>query len=84
MMEANLADASDTDRVTPSAPVNDLTPQNWRTDMPSIKPVEEASQDFAAGLAELRDDVAKLTSSVSEFIRTQTAATTNNRLQCGR
>jgi hypothetical protein len=84
MMEANLADASDTDRVTPSAPVNDLTPQNRRTDMPSIKPVEEASQDFTAGLAELRDDVAKLTSSVSEFIRTQTAATTKHRLRCGR
>ena len=77
MMEANLADASDTDRVTPSAPVNDLTPQNRRTDMPSIKPVEEASQEFTADLAALRDDVTKLTSSVSEFIRTQTAATTN-------
>lgn len=45
--------------------------------MASNKPVEEASQDFAADLAALRDDVAKLTSSVSEFIRTQTAATTN-------
>jgi ElaB/YqjD/DUF883 family membrane-anchored ribosome-binding protein len=45
--------------------------------MASIKPVEEASQDFAADLAALRDDVTKLTSSVSEFIRTQTAATTN-------
>jgi|ERR1700730_12807428 hypothetical protein len=30
MMEANLADASDTDRVTPSAPVNDLTPRGGR------------------------------------------------------
>jgi ElaB/YqjD/DUF883 family membrane-anchored ribosome-binding protein len=30
-----------------------------------------------ADLAALRDDVTKLTSSVSEFIRTQTAATTN-------
>ena len=45
--------------------------------MPSIKPVEEASQEFTADLAALRDDVTKLTSSVSEFIRTQTAATTN-------
>ena len=59
MMEANLADASDTDRVTPSAPVNDLTPQNRRTDMPSIKPVEEASQDFAVDVAALCDDVEK-------------------------
>ena len=41
-----------------------------------IKPVEEASQDFTADLAALRDDVTKLTSSVSEFVRTQTAATT--------
>jgi len=45
--------------------------------MASNKPVEEASQDFAADLAALRDDVAKLTSSVSEVIRTHTAATTN-------
>ena len=45
--------------------------------MPSIKPVEEASQEFTADLAALRDDVTKLTSSVSEFIRTQTAGTTN-------
>ena len=44
--------------------------------MPSIKPVEEASQDFTADLASLRDDVAKLSSSLSEFIRTHSAATT--------
>ena len=29
--------------------------------MASIKPVEEASQDFTVDLAALRDDVAKLT-----------------------
>ena len=45
--------------------------------MPSIKPVEEASQDFTADLASLRVDVAKLSSSLSEFIRTHSAATTN-------
>jgi ElaB/YqjD/DUF883 family membrane-anchored ribosome-binding protein len=60
--------------------------------MSSVKPVQEASQEFAADfatlrndvtkeftadLAALRDDVTKLTSSLSEFIRTQTAATTN-------
>jgi ElaB/YqjD/DUF883 family membrane-anchored ribosome-binding protein len=45
--------------------------------MASVKPVEEASQDFTADLAAMRDDVAKLSSSVSEFIRTQTAETTN-------
>ena len=66
-----------TEGVTPSASANDLTPQNRRTDMPSIKPVEEASQEFTADLAALRDDVTKLTSSVSKFIRTQTTATTN-------
>src|SRR6202035_1522348 len=76
MMEANLAVAS-IRGVTPSASANNLTAQNRRTDMPSIKPVEEASQEFTADLAALRDDVTKLTSSVSEFIRTQTAATTN-------
>ncbi len=39
--------------------------------------MEEASQDFTADLAALRDDVAKLSLSLSEFIRTQTASTTN-------
>jgi ElaB/YqjD/DUF883 family membrane-anchored ribosome-binding protein len=41
------------------------------------KPVEEASKDFTADLSSLRDDVAKLSSSLSEFIRTQTTTTTN-------
>jgi ElaB/YqjD/DUF883 family membrane-anchored ribosome-binding protein len=41
------------------------------------KPVEEASKDFTADLSSLRDDVAKLSSSLSEFIRTHSAATTN-------
>ena len=40
--------------------------------MTSSKP-----EDFTADLAALRDDVTKLTSSVSEFIRTQTAAASN-------
>jgi ElaB/YqjD/DUF883 family membrane-anchored ribosome-binding protein len=40
--------------------------------MTSSKP-----DDFGADLAALRDDVAKLTSSVSEFIRKQTAAASN-------
>ena len=40
--------------------------------MTSSKP-----EDFAADLAALRDDVTKLTSSVSEFIRKQTAAASN-------
>jgi ElaB/YqjD/DUF883 family membrane-anchored ribosome-binding protein len=64
------------DCITPGASANDLSPQNRRTHMASIKPVE-ASQDFTADLAALRDDVAKLSSSLSEFIRTQTTTTTN-------
>ncbi|HEV7911761.1 MAG TPA: hypothetical protein VGP28_11930 [Methylocella sp.] len=40
--------------------------------MTSSKP-----EDLAADLAALRDDVTKLTSSVSEFIRTQTTAASN-------
>lgn len=40
--------------------------------MTSSKP-----EDFAADLAALRDDVTKLTASVSEFIRKQTAAASN-------
>ena len=43
----------------------------------SIKSVEDVTRDFTADLAALRDDIAKLTSSVSEFIRSQTATTTN-------
>jgi len=45
--------------------------------MASVKPVEKASQDFTAELASLRDDVAKLNSSLSEFIRTHSATSTN-------
>jgi hypothetical protein len=76
-MKENLADRSNADGAIPGASVNDLTPQNWRTHMASIKPGEETSQDSSADLAALRDDVAKLSSSLSEFVRTQTAATTN-------
>jgi LytS/YehU family sensor histidine kinase len=45
--------------------------------MASIKAVKVASQDFTVDVAALRDDVAKLSSSLSEFIRTQSATTTN-------
>jgi ElaB/YqjD/DUF883 family membrane-anchored ribosome-binding protein len=45
--------------------------------MASIKAVKEASQDFTIDVAALRDEVAKLSSSLSEFIRTQSATTTN-------
>jgi hypothetical protein len=39
--------------------------------------VEKASQDFTAELASLRDDVAKLNSSLSKFIRTRSTAQPN-------
>ena len=39
--------------------------------------VAQGTRDFTADLAALRDDIAKLTSWVSEFIRSQTATTTN-------
>lgn len=58
--------------------VKDETTHKWRIAMASIKPVEEATQDFSADLAALRDDVTKLTSSVSEFIRSHTVATTSS------
>jgi ElaB/YqjD/DUF883 family membrane-anchored ribosome-binding protein len=45
--------------------------------MPDIKPIKEASEDFAADLAELRNDIAKLTASVSEIVRSQPSETAN-------
>jgi ElaB/YqjD/DUF883 family membrane-anchored ribosome-binding protein len=45
--------------------------------MPNIKHLEEASQDFAADLAALRDDIAKLTASVSALARAEASSTTN-------
>jgi ElaB/YqjD/DUF883 family membrane-anchored ribosome-binding protein len=45
--------------------------------MPVIKPLDEATQDFAADLAALRDDISKLTASVSELLRSQASVTTN-------
>src|ERR1700686_1940267 len=48
----------------PSASVNELNPQKWRTDMTSSEP-----EDFAADFAALRDDVTKLSSSFSDYIR---------------
>ena len=45
--------------------------------MHDLKPVKEASQDFAADFAALRDDITKLTSSVTELVRTQALTTTS-------
>jgi ElaB/YqjD/DUF883 family membrane-anchored ribosome-binding protein len=58
------------------AAVDNETTQKWRIAMASIKPVEDAAQDFSADVAALRDDVTKLTSSVLEFIGSHAAATT--------
>lgn len=45
--------------------------------MTSANPREDVSQDIAADLASLRDDIAKLTASVSELVRAEATATTN-------
>jgi ElaB/YqjD/DUF883 family membrane-anchored ribosome-binding protein len=44
------------------------------SNMHDVKPIKEASQDFAADFASLRDDIAKLTSSVSELATAQASA----------
>ena len=41
------------------------------------QPLDEASRDLSADLAALRDDITKLTTSVSDMLRTQASATTN-------
>jgi len=41
------------------------------------KPIKEASENLAADFAALRDDVTKLTSSVTELARKQASATTS-------
>lgn len=43
--------------------------------MQMTKPVEEATQDFTADLAALRDDISKLTLSVTELVRSQASST---------
>jgi ElaB/YqjD/DUF883 family membrane-anchored ribosome-binding protein len=45
--------------------------------MHDIKPVKEASQDFAADFAVLRDDIAKLTRCVSEIVRDKASTATS-------
>jgi ElaB/YqjD/DUF883 family membrane-anchored ribosome-binding protein len=45
--------------------------------MPGVKHVKEASQDFAADLVALRDEITKLTASVSELARAQVSTTTS-------
>ncbi len=45
--------------------------------MLDIKRIDEASQDFAADLVALREDITKLTASVTDLMRAQASATTN-------
>jgi ElaB/YqjD/DUF883 family membrane-anchored ribosome-binding protein len=42
-----------------------------------IKPMKEASQDFAAELADLRDEITKLTASITDIARKQASAATS-------
>jgi len=70
----NLSSGSELEETTLAS--NDPRTQKWRIAMASIKPVEDAAQDFSADIAALRDDVTKLTSSVLEFIGSHAAATT--------
>ena len=44
--------------------------------MSDIKHIKDVSQDFAENFAALRDDVAKLTTSVTELVRSQASTTT--------
>jgi ElaB/YqjD/DUF883 family membrane-anchored ribosome-binding protein len=46
--------------------------------MQMTKPVEQATQDFAADLSALREDISKLTLSVTELMRSQAASTTDS------
>ncbi len=46
--------------------------------MPMTKPIEEATQDFAADLAALREDITKLTMSVTELVRSQATTTADS------
>ena len=44
--------------------------------MSDIKHTKDVSQDFAENFAALRDDVARLTTSVTELVRSQASTTT--------
>jgi len=45
--------------------------------MQVTKPINEATQDITADLAALRDDIAKLSNSVTALVRSQAAVTTD-------
>jgi ElaB/YqjD/DUF883 family membrane-anchored ribosome-binding protein len=46
--------------------------------MQMTKPIEEATQDFTADLAALREDITKLTTSVAELVRAQATTTADS------
>jgi ElaB/YqjD/DUF883 family membrane-anchored ribosome-binding protein len=46
--------------------------------MQMTKPIEEATQDFAADLSALREDITKLTLSVTELVRAQASTTADS------
>lgn len=46
--------------------------------MVDTKSFEDASKDFASDLGALRDDIAKLTSSVAKIVKTEAAAKTGS------
>jgi ElaB/YqjD/DUF883 family membrane-anchored ribosome-binding protein len=48
--------------------------------MQMTKPIEEATQDFAADLTALREDITKLTMSVTELVRAQASTTADSML----
>jgi ElaB/YqjD/DUF883 family membrane-anchored ribosome-binding protein len=48
--------------------------------MQMTKPIEEATQDFTADLAALREDITKLTLSVTELVRAQATTTADSML----
>jgi ElaB/YqjD/DUF883 family membrane-anchored ribosome-binding protein len=48
--------------------------------MQMTKPIEEATQDFTADLAALRDDITKLTQSVTDLVRAQATTTADSML----
>jgi ElaB/YqjD/DUF883 family membrane-anchored ribosome-binding protein len=49
----------------------------WSTYMAGMKSVGDLTEDFGADLAALRDDIAKLTSSVAAFVNSQSTTTQN-------
>lgn len=48
--------------------------------MQMTKPIDEAAQDFASDLAALREDITKLTLSVTQLVRAQASTTADSML----